>query len=63
MLALGQSHHLLHQRMRLLQLTPRHIQRPQSPQYLEELRGLPHLPTQLLRSGKGLFHPTFKDSD
>ena len=32
------------------------IKRPQSPQHREELRGLPHLLTQLARPGVGFLH-------
>ena len=53
---LGQDQQLFCQLSRHLQLRPRFMKDPQSPQDREHVRRLPHLPTQLPRPGVGLCH-------
>jgi hypothetical protein len=54
--ALGEAEHLLRQLPGLRQRPPRDIYHPQPSQHRDALRRLPHLLTERMSSGKGVFH-------
>ena len=56
MRSLREAEELLPQLARCFELSPRHVKAPQSVQHRKELRGLPHLLTQLARPGVGFSH-------